>query len=436
MPADGQIFELCADEELRIEVECADPEEMVGVELKSGTAEIFGTEMVVNTRYNFKQGAKIAVFTFHGCQILVLGKLEMQPYTSAETPMIMYLNIHAALEGLRKVAEEAPVPPAAAAGQETVKGPITMIVGPTDCGKSTLAKLLLNYASRMERKPIYVDLDVGQGSISVPGTIGAVLVERVASIEDGGFSEAAPLVYNYGHKTPGANPVLYNKQVSRLADVVRGRTSASRKARDSGLIINTCGWVRGEGYNQIKHIAMAFEADVILVLDQERVYNELVRDMPSFVKVVWLPKSGGVVTRTQDQRAVARDARVKRYFYGNDHKLFPHTFDVKFADLKDKIYKIGAPALPDSCMPIGMKQEDNQTKLVAVTPNPRDLVNHLLAVSFTSKMEELIVTNVAGFVLVTDVNVEEQKVTLLSPQPKPLPDTLLLLSDIVYVDGT
>lgn len=42
------------------------------------------------------------------------------------------------------------------------------------------------------------------------------------------------------------------------------------------------------------HIALAFEVDVILVLDQERLYNELVRDMPVFVKVVLLPKSGGV----------------------------------------------------------------------------------------------------------------------------------------------
>lgn len=42
------------------------------------------------------------------------------------------------------------------------------------------------------------------------------------------------------------------------------------------------------------HIALSFEVDVILVLDQERVYNELVRDMPEFVKVVLLPKSGGV----------------------------------------------------------------------------------------------------------------------------------------------
>jgi hypothetical protein len=33
--------------------------------------------------------------------------------------------------------------------------------------------------------------------------------------------------------------------------------------------------------------------DVIIVLDQERIYNDLVRDMPKFVKVVWQPKSGG-----------------------------------------------------------------------------------------------------------------------------------------------
>ena len=25
------------------------------------------------------------------------------------------------------------------------------------------------------------------------------------------------------------------------------------------MVINTCGWIRGEGYNQIKHIAKAFE---------------------------------------------------------------------------------------------------------------------------------------------------------------------------------
>lgn len=62
----------------------------------------------------------------------------------------------------------------------------------------------------------------------------------------------------------------------------------------SGVIINTCGWVKGGGYTHILNAAKAFEVDVILVLDQERLYNELVRDMPSYVRVVFLPKSGGV----------------------------------------------------------------------------------------------------------------------------------------------
>ena len=37
-----------------------------------------------------------------------------------------------------------------------------MVVGPTDVGKSTLCHLLLNYAVRMGRRPVYVDLDIGQ----------------------------------------------------------------------------------------------------------------------------------------------------------------------------------------------------------------------------------------------------------------------------------
>ena len=54
--------------------------------------------------------------------------------------------------------------------------------------------------------------------------------------------------------------------MSRLADVVRERTSASRKAEVGGVVINTCGWVRGEGYNQIKHIAQVKKTMHALVL--------------------------------------------------------------------------------------------------------------------------------------------------------------------------
>ncbi len=42
------------------------------------------------------------------------------------------------------------------------------------------------------------------------------------------------------------------------------------------------------------HAAKAFEVDLIIVLVQERLYNELVRDLPETVKFVFQPKSGGV----------------------------------------------------------------------------------------------------------------------------------------------
>ena len=74
---------------------------------------------------------------------------------------MFYLNCHACLEQLRMKAEA-----------EGGRGPVTIVVGPTDVGKSTVTRILLNYSVRMGRRPIYVDLDVGQGQISVPGTIG------------------------------------------------------------------------------------------------------------------------------------------------------------------------------------------------------------------------------------------------------------------------
>uniref|UniRef100_A0A1B0AKM3 Protein CLP1 homolog n=1 Tax=Glossina palpalis gambiensis TaxID=67801 RepID=A0A1B0AKM3_9MUSC len=342
---------LDADSELRFEVEDKN------AKLFSGFAEMFGTELVKKKKYEFVMGAKVAVFTYHGCVLHLAGKTEVS-YISKETPMIQY---HAALEQMRVIAEE-----------KDERGPVVVVVGPMDVGKSTLCRILLNYAVRLGRRPLYADADVGQGSLSIPGTIGTILVERPTSIEE---------------------------------------------AKHSGIIINTCGRVKAGGYDNLVHTAQAFEVDAIFVLDQERLYNELLRDMPSCVKIVLLPKSGGVVERSKDLRAEYRDLRIKEYFYGHNTPLYPFSFEVKFVDLK--LYKIGAPPLPDSCMPLGMKAEDNKTKLVAVTPN-LGVTHHILAVSFAEFTEEDVIgTNVLGFVCVTHVDMERQSVMILSPQLAP-----------------
>lgn len=47
----------------------------------------------------------------------------------------------------------------------------------------------------------------------------------------------------------------------------------------------------------------------------------------------------------------------------------------------------------------------------------------------------MIMANVAGFVCVTDINVKEEKITVLAPQPRPIPKSLLLVSEVQFIDG-
>jgi hypothetical protein len=63
--------------------------------------------------------------------------------------------------------------------------------------------------------------------------------------------------------------------------------------------------------------------------------------------------------------------RIREYFYGN-HKtnLYPHSIEIGLNEVK--IFKIGAPQLPDSLLPMGMKAEDNYTKIFQISP-----CNHL-----------------------------------------------------------
>lgn len=72
--------------------------------------------------------------------------------------------------------------------------------------------------------------------IDIINIAGALLIERPATIEDG-FSQEAPLVYNYGHKAPGLNSVLYNILVNKLAEKVNERMEANKKSMFTQLFV-------------------------------------------------------------------------------------------------------------------------------------------------------------------------------------------------------
>ena len=108
------------------------------------------------------------------------------------------------------------------------------------------------------------------------GTIGATIVDQPVNIDEL-FDQSAPLVFSFGYKSPGHNLSYYNHLISQLAETIREQLKKNRKAESSGVIINTCGWIKGHGYEHLKHVAQAFEVDAIIVLDEDRLYRDLVQ---------------------------------------------------------------------------------------------------------------------------------------------------------------
>ena len=314
-----------------------------------------------------------------------------------------------------------------------------LVAGPCDVGKSTLARLLANYAVRCGWAPVLVDLDLGQGGITCPGTLAALPLE--APLPPGG---AAPLdgalVYYYGGASPSDNPDLFRHLTARMAAALDARATAAAAAggsRAGGVVINTCGWVDGLGKTLLLDAAAALRADVVLVLGAERLHAELAAELggPGGASVVALRKSGGVVARPSDARRVARSLRTREYFYGPaaGPALCPHATSARFDDLS--VFRVGGgPRAPASALPLGAEPAAHPLRCAPVQPS-LELLHAVLAVSHAASPGELLTANVAGFVYITDVDMAARRVTYLAPCAGPLPGRLLLVGSIKWYES-
>eukprot|EP00268_Persea_americana_P027260 TRINITY_DN26691_c0_g1_i3.p1 TRINITY_DN26691_c0_g1~~TRINITY_DN26691_c0_g1_i3.p1 ORF type:complete len:361 (+),score=80.05 TRINITY_DN26691_c0_g1_i3:246-1328(+) len=358
--------------------------------------------------------------------IEVNGMSEVE-YVADETPMVSYVNVHAILDGRRACAK------GSATNAGSSQGPRVIIVGPTDSGKSSLSKMLLSWASKQSWKPTFVDLDIGQGSITIPGCIAATPIEMpIDPVE--GIPLEMPLVYCFGHTTPSANPDLYKVLVKELAQSLERQFAGSVEARAAGMVINTMGWVEGLGYELLLHAIDAFNVNVVLVLGQEKLCSMLkdVLKTKTNVDIVRLHKSGGVVPRNSKFRQRTRSYRIREYFYGLANDLSPHSNVANFNDIF--VYRIGGgPQAPRSALPIGAEPAADPTRLVPVNIN-RDLLHLVLAVSYAKETEEIISSNVAGFIYVTDIDIQRKKITYLAPCPGELPSRYLIAGTLTWLE--
>ncbi|KAJ2760981.1 Cleavage polyadenylation factor subunit clp1, partial [Coemansia nantahalensis] len=339
-------------------------------------------------------------------------------------------------------------------------GPRILIVGPEDSGKTSLARLLLNYAVRQGETPVFVNLDPADGKVTVPGTLAAMAMTKPVDIECGFMGYAvpsssglpdAPLVWQFGHEDPAANPQLFNLLVDGAAAAIGRRMAADPWAAASGVIVDTRGTSDLAQDKVVMHAVDALGIDIVVVVGNERMFSVLEKRMEARsagagVSVVKMPRSGGVVDRAALYKQQLNAKAVKQYFYGTPREqVASFSAVVSFDDIR--ILRIGEDVVaPSSTLPLGEERKITDTLVSAVEPD-ESLVHSLLAVTDgprrtdgdsmavdTADPDGVIGIQALGFVSVSKVEMDRRRLIIVSPVPGRLQKQVLLYGNTKWVE--
>lgn len=194
--------------------------------------------------------------------------------------------------------------------------------------------------------------------------------------------------------------------------------------------------------------------NVVLIMGHDRLYSMLknhVEKEPqlSALKIIKLPRSGGVVSRDDAFVRASRSLSMRRYFYGqqvegpNNTKVPSLTPFLAHAEFKNvKLYKLSSVALSASLLPVSAKQSTDPVQLSPVEITEK-LQHALLAVCHPAAVQayeqsgrasDLYEAGVAGFVAVERVIMDTEMLHLLCPCAGSLPSHTLLTGDISWAE--
>jgi polyribonucleotide 5'-hydroxyl-kinase len=300
-----------------------------------------------------------------------------------------------------------------------------------------------------------------------------------------------------------ANTDLLRILIAQLAKSVQERilNETDAAAASSGIIVNSMGcFMEGEGYNILLHVVEQMDINVVLVMGHDRLYSMLrshfSKQLPpsqsnaTSIKVIKLPRSGGVVSRESDFRQRLRSNSIRRYFHGEVtpfqtnvvstrtpnlassdkeqsqtlvYRFTPNLLDLHFDDVE--IYKTAQVSLSRGMLPIIGEQRTSKVQLIKVEKSSfaKNMIHSVVAVcqpsaveayekmisvintddslynddedDLTAKAQELLYrSSVAGFLVIEKVDVERQRFSFLSPCSGDLPSRTLLIGDITWME--
>ncbi len=184
-------------------------------------------------------------------------------------------------------------------------GTLTRIVvlGEVDTGKTFFSTYLGNRLLGKGCRTAILDCDTGQSDIGPPGTFGMLVLERPTVF----FADLPPThLFLLGAHSPGLHFLPAMVGLHKMLE-------QAERAVDF-LIVDTTGWVQGDGGRAIKRAKLdLIDPQYIVLLQRGNELEHLVRHVPAG-RLVRLPVSKKTIPTHQMERKVLRERASTRYF--------------------------------------------------------------------------------------------------------------------------
>ncbi|CAK4086701.1 unnamed protein product [Aphanomyces euteiches] len=320
------------------------------------------------------------------------------------------------------------------AARSQSRGPTVLIAGPTDAGKSSLCrKLIWKELSTKKRPILFADLDIGQGEVSIPGTIGAAVIDpsflsQIDTPDLEAFGEERlhpivmfnPFVYYVGHTSMSEKEWLYQWFIKQLAARIAEKQSSDANLAASGVVVNTCGWIEGRGYRLLLDGIRSFRPNLVIVMGDHKLYEQLLHES---VSVVFLPRSPLVQTRSSSFRRQARLSKIRDYFSRNLQPPMPF-FQVQVGIDAIKFYRFVQSNQPRHLVQVKREHivETMAQKIVAMY-------------AALASDQHLTSAKVLGFVCIRSIDLISKTVVFVSPCAGPLPSNSFVVGQVEWIEG-
>ncbi|TPX45882.1 hypothetical protein SeLEV6574_g03594 [Synchytrium endobioticum] len=168
------------------------------------------------------------------------------------------------------------------------------VIGSKHVGKSTFSRYLTNCLLNNSENVAYLDADLGQPELSPVSTVSLHSLStyllgppfthlHMSSSESASTAKSVFL----GATTPKDEPDAY---LDALSELIRARNEL-KQYRGLPCVVNTCGWVKGMGYDLLVHFILQLKPTHIIHLVDETTPNKNLP--PDFGRILSLRASNG-----------------------------------------------------------------------------------------------------------------------------------------------